>query len=179
MKRISGLISWFLRNLRENRIKTLSILAILFVLFLSASYVAVEATSTPSFCVSCHEIESAHASWLKSSHYDHKTDKPHATCRDCHVRPWSNPLGVIYDKTYHGIKDSYYHLTKTQEELMLPGSKQMRAIKASYSVHSSSCLKCHDDIINQRDKKGFFVHRNFGNQPDIRCTSCHKNLVHN
>src|SRR5512142_1752731 len=75
------------------------------------TYPAVELSSVPGFCRSCHVIEPAHESWQRSAHYlDPKTKKIRATCRDCHVPSWKEPWAVIAVKLEHGFGDTYHNL---------------------------------------------------------------------
>jgi len=72
----------------KNRIGIICITG--FIIFIIFTYSAVEITSTPSFCGTCHEIKPAIESW-KASDHSMKDGKIRATCQDCHIGSWKNP----------------------------------------------------------------------------------------
>jgi len=139
-----------------------------------ASVAAVELTSTPEFCSSCHEMKPAYDSWKNSKHYNVPAGKKRADCRDCHVPPWDMPLAVFYSKTYHGIKDVYRHFAE-KHELMDPGYHEKMKIHAPKGMYKESCLACHRDIYKKEYEGVVNVH---AHAKKANCASCHTGLVH-
>ncbi len=76
---------------------------IAFPLF-SMSYYTMVRTSTPEFCASCHEIQSAYNSWKTSTHVNNAQGFV-ADCMDCHLPAPHDTFNFFYQKTFHGIKD--------------------------------------------------------------------------
>ncbi len=143
----------------------------------AGSFIGVEATSTNAFCSSCHEMKPAYESYLKSSHYNLEEGKRIATCRDCHVPPWSNPAAVLWSKTYHGIKDIYKHFADS-EVLEDPGYHVIMRVNATKGIADSSCLQCHRDIFTKDYGEFVKIHVSVKNNRSSKCTSCHQYLVH-
>jgi len=141
------------------------------------TYVSVEATSTVDFCIQCHEMEPAYKSYLRSSHYNVADASRRATCRDCHVPPWTRPVSLLWTKTYHGVKDVYAHFAHP-DELMNPGFHEKMIAAAPGGIHNASCLTCHDDIYSDDYPGKVNIHATMKENSRSRCTDCHRNLVH-
>ncbi len=155
--------------------KVFFIIAALFVFGL-AIYWGVEYTSTPQYCVKCHEIEQAYETWKVSKHFQV------ANCRQCHISSWKNPISVLWEKTYHGLKDIYHHI-KDKEELGYPGYLDQMKVNGRKNFPVSTCIKCHESIFESKDKRIASFHKgiyqlNKQKNTNIRCVDCHKNLVH-
>ncbi len=142
----------------------------------AGSFIGVEATSTNAFCSSCHEMQPAYESYLKSSHYNPEEGK-RATCRDCHVPPWSNPPAVLWSKTFHGIKDIYKHFADS-EVLDDPGYHVVMRGHAAEGIADASCLQCHRDIFSKDYGELVNIHASVKNIRGSKCAYCHQNLVH-
>ncbi len=153
------------------------------LLLVGLSYPAVELTSGPGFCRSCHEISLAHESWTRSAHAnDAKTGKARATCRDCHVPSWKQPWAVVAVKLKHGFGDLYHHLAgheRHQDPEFYFGLKQ----KTLADVSDAKCLDCHQDIyrkdVRTTEESGEVrgLHSNEETRK-VRCVVCHKNTGH-
>jgi len=126
------------------------------------TYGAMEVSSTPSFCGSCHVMEPYYDSWEISSHAE-------IACVDCHIPP-----GMTAE------------LRKKFEAL----SMVARYFTATYGtnpwaeVADESCLECHDRRLLS-DTEAFGDVR-FDHQPHLselrrgkrlQCTSCHSQIV--
>ena len=148
---------------------------VILVLLLGITYASVELTSTVGFCTSCHEMGPAYASYLQSSHYRTHSGTP-VTCRQCHVPPWSDPISVLWSKTYHGVKDVYHHFADGDEMLTVGYQERMR-YNAPKGMANSSCLSCHepeDEVYEGRVN----IHPGVLGTGKARCVDCHKGLVH-
>ncbi|MEQ8189031.1 MAG: NapC/NirT family cytochrome c [Candidatus Eremiobacterota bacterium] len=145
-------------------------------------YPAVEMTSTPSFCSTCHEIKPAVESWKVSDH-GIVDGKARATCRDCHIPSWKNPASVIINKSTHGIKDTYHHFFSKEDigkEDFYFAIKH-RAIK---SMPDERCISCHKDIYDREKDiiesetgiiKGLHTEKEV---KKLSCLICHKHSGH-
>ena len=161
----------------RHKVAAAGILLALILVVAGATYVSVEATSTVDFCIQCHEMGPAYTSYLRSSHYNVDDPSQRATCRDCHVPPWSRPASVLWTKTAHGVKDVYVHW-KYSEDLMSPAFHEKMMAAAPAGIHNASCLKCHDDIRAKEYDGKVNIHKTIQDNDDSRCTDCHKDLVH-
>lgn len=126
------------------------------------TYGAMEASSTPAFCGSCHVMEPYYDSWEVSSHSD-------IACVDCHIPP-----GMTAE------------LRKKFEAM----SMVARYFTATYGtnpwaeVADESCLQCHDRRLLSGTE--VFGDVRFDHQPHLaelrrgkrlQCTSCHSQIV--
>ena len=150
---------------------------LLFFAVIGLTYVSVEMTSTPSFCVSCHEMKQAEVSWKESEHYNVPADKKRATCRDCHLPPWSKPVELLLSKAFHGAKDVTKHFTD-KEEMQYPGYYFKMKAHAGKSIHNSSCLACHSDIYEKKYEEYENIHTSLKKNKNMKCSSCHEGIAH-
>jgi nitrate/TMAO reductase-like tetraheme cytochrome c subunit len=162
---------------RLHKVKTLLLLVLCVFIGAGFTYWSVEATSTPEFCISCHEIQPAYDSWKESSHYKVPADKEIATCRDCHLPSWKNPVVLLWAKAYHGSKDVYHHIVD-KDKLDRYYYRYMMKIDARKNFPDAYCLKCHSDIYQQQEKELIIYHKNLKTNSNLKCVDCHKNLVH-
>jgi nitrate/TMAO reductase-like tetraheme cytochrome c subunit len=149
----------------------------LFLLFCLFSYFAVELTSTPAFCASCHEMKPAYDTWKLSTHYNVEKGKKQATCRDCHVPPWTKPVHVLWIKAYHGMKDVYKHFTDG-EEIHTAGYHDNMRFHAPHGMDNSSCLACHADIYKKTYDGYDNIHKALRFNSASKCAVCHSGMVH-
>lgn len=141
-----------------NKWKLLFFSVVAFVMIAGFSYGAIAATSTTSFCSSCHEMSPEYVSHISTTHSEIK-------CTACHIEPGftSTILGKLA-----ATKEVYRHVTRTQPNpITLP--KAMRDVV---------CLECHspnrvvsatDNLIEDHD-----VHLEQG----ISCVTCHSGVAH-
>ncbi len=146
------------------------------------SYISVEATSVPGLCRSCHEIEAAVQSWERSPHRT-VDGKERADCRDCHVPGWKRPWAVIRVKLYHGVRDTYSHLTgkARPEDPKFYFELKHDALK---DVGDDVCLSCHEkvrhkeqDVIKTEEGEVRGLHTSEA-AAGVACITCHKNTGH-
>ena len=126
------------------------------------TYGAMEASSTPAFCGTCHVMQPYYESWEISSHSE-------IACVDCHIPP-----GITAE------------LRKKYEAL----SMVARYFTATYGtnpwteVEDSACLECHERrLLSGTEVFGDIL---FDHAPHLselrrgkrlRCTSCHSQIV--
>ena len=142
----------------------------------SISYYTMVRTSTPEFCVSCHEIEFAYETWKTSSHTNNRQGFV-ADCMDCHLPAPHDTVNFFYAKTFHGIKDVLAHFFGGEYD------HQENREKAWASIKNYQCMKCHRNLLYIPDRRGaMLAHRDvLYARPgyEKQCLDCHKNLVHN
>jgi nitrate/TMAO reductase-like tetraheme cytochrome c subunit len=128
------------------------------VFLLGFSYTAVVATSTPTFCSSCHEMAPEYTTFEISSHSD-------ISCVQCHVKP--GLFNTLWHKV-EAMEEVYYHFIATPPN----------PIRMEEPIGNENCLQCHSrnrlvtasgDLIVAHDKH---VSKN------IPCVICHRGVVH-
>ena len=148
----------------ERKKKLLITIAVSFLLIVVAAGVGVKATSNPTFCITCHEIKPAYASWDSSPHKGYG-----ATCLDCHADP--GELNLIKRKV-SSIKEIYIHLSNTPDPVEIKGN-----------VPNNRCLECHSGI-SGKEHAGRDVTKFNGasgklhNDKNLQCSSCHIQSIH-
>jgi nitrate/TMAO reductase-like tetraheme cytochrome c subunit len=115
---------------------------------------AIEYTSSPGFCSSCHEIAPSVDGWRSSAH---AVDDA-ATCLDCHADP-----GFVGEMIAHigGLQEAYVHVTEK------PTAQDIDGL-----VPQARCLECHDDAW---DDEAFPVDHPTKESP---CGVCHRDSAH-
>jgi cytochrome c nitrite reductase small subunit len=126
---------------------------------------AIDYTSKPSFCGSCHLMQTRYVSWERSLHNG-------ATCFQCHSEP--GLVGEVQAKL-NGIKYLYYEYE---------GYRDVQILRAE--VSNASCMRCH--TIEEMDEKMQRAISPIQNPPtshsshvkdlNISCTACHGNIMH-
>jgi nitrate/TMAO reductase-like tetraheme cytochrome c subunit len=142
------------------RVELFFLFALLGVLSLIAGlgWGALEYTSRPAFCNSCHVMNTRFVSWQRSPHAGH------ATCIQCHSDPgtWEELKAHL-----NGLRYLY---------VMLTGEMTGPILKAE--VSDSSCQSCHQrerlpDVVRTH-KVSHGKHLAAG----LSCGNCHAGVVH-
>lgn len=128
------------------------------------TYVALEVTTRPQFCNSCHIMEPYYESWVNSSHAD-------VSCVECHYEPG---LLETFEGKFKALSQLAKYVTSTE------GSKPWA------EVSDYSCMRsgCHSQQLLEGELtygRVRFDHREhlIGMQrgEKLRCTSCHSQIV--
>jgi nitrate/TMAO reductase-like tetraheme cytochrome c subunit len=129
---------------------------------LIVTYGAMEASSTPRFCGSCHVMEPYYESWETSSHSS-------IACVDCHIPPG---LTAELRKKYEAIAMVARYFTGTY------------STNPWAEVDDAACLECHERrLLAGTEVFGDIL---FDHGPHLselrrgkrlRCTSCHSQIV--
>ena len=150
------------------------------VLVLIAGW-GLSATSTESFCISCHEMRVyAHAEYKNSGHDFNRTGK-RVTCPDCHVP------NDFFPKLWRKIRASqelYHHLTgkldtpeKYEQQRYQMALNVWREMKAN---DSRNCRDCHDSAqmnpqMQSEDARDSHLS---AVEEGLTCIDCHYAIVH-
>ncbi len=146
------------RQSTENLLKTvlLTLTSILFISLLSLG--GLQLSSTPEFCITCHEMKPEYVTWQASAHGK-------VNCIKCHIEP--GVTNVIKHKI-SAMKQLYYHFNKSY---YLP-------IEMPEPIPNQTCLGCHSlnrGISPSGDiKVPHLTHYNKG----VLCVECHAGVVH-
>ena len=126
------------------------------------TYGAIEVSSTPTFCGSCHIMEPYYDSWVSSSHGD-------IACVDCHIPPG---ITAELEKKYEALSMVARYFTGTY------GTNPWA------EVDDAACLECHDRrLLSGSELFGdvLFDHRPHLSElrrgKRLQCTSCHSQIV--
>jgi len=148
--------------------RTAILLAILLALMISVggggTYVAMELTTRPKFCNSCHIMEPYYTSWENSSH-------SHVACVECHYEPG---LLETFEGKFKALSQLAKYVTATE------GTKPWAEV-SDYSCMRSGCHS--ERLLEGEIQYGRirFDHRHhlvgLERGKKLRCTSCHSQIV--
>ena len=123
---------------------------------------AIEISSTPKFCGSCHVMKPYFESWVTSSHSG-------IACVDCHIAPG---LTAEIRKKYEAMSMVTRYFTGTY------------STNPWAEVDDAACLRCHERrLLSGKELFGDIL---FDHEPHLteirrgiklRCTSCHSQIV--
>ncbi|MCK4835307.1 MAG: cytochrome c nitrite reductase small subunit, partial [Candidatus Aminicenantes bacterium] len=125
---------------------------LLLLIFFSMSPLIVRETSTPSFCGSCHVMETEYEDWFKTGLHRN------IICVDCHL-PNNNIFSHLIWKVLDGTKDViffYGHIYSDQITISEHGKKTIK----------SNCIRCHKGMVSRMNVKS------------RDCWSCHRRVNH-
>lgn len=136
--------------------------ALAFGLFVVASLLAMQVSSTPDFCGSCHLMKPYYESWKNSKHNE-------IACVECHISP-----GITAElrKKYEALSMVVKYFTGTY------------STNPWAEVDDAACLRCHERRL--LDGREVFHGVLFDHTPHLtesrrglrlRCTSCHSQIV--
>ncbi len=138
-------------------------------------YSAVIWTSTPAYCVKCHELRPAYDTWKTSSHRINSHGVV-AECSDCHLPPSTDVAAFVAAKAKHTILDVWAHVTREEYD------REAMKKKAAADIPNAACRKCHSDLLYPPiSRGGMLAHRSMlyaREGYEKRCLDCHENLVH-
>lgn len=145
------------------RVSTLALTAGLLIgLGIVAMGTAVEVSSRPEFCGSCHVMAPYYDSWRESRHSK-------VACVDCHIPPG---VTAEFKKKYEALSMVASYFTGTY------GTNPWA------EIDDAACLRCHERrLLSGRELFGdiLFDHAahlaGMRRGKDLRCTSCHSQIV--
>ena len=141
----------------------------------SITYFTMVRTSTPDFCISCHEIVPAYEAWKTSTHANNRRGVV-ADCMDCHLPAAHDMFQFFYAKTWHGLKDVFVHF------LGKPYDREKARQVAYATIKNDQCLKCHRNILYIAHNRGAMLAHRTVLYPrpgyEKKCLDCHRPLVH-
>ena len=123
---------------------------------------AVQISSTPTFCGSCHIMQPYYQSWARSKHNK-------IACVECHISPG---IGAEVRKKYEAVSMVVKYVTNTY------------STNPWAEVDDAACLRCHERRLLEGKEQ--FHDVIFDHTPHLtesrrglhlRCTSCHSQIV--
>ncbi|MEH7253356.1 NapC/NirT family cytochrome c [Neobacillus niacini] len=144
-------------RIRLYKIMTLTVLFL--ALFFLLGAFGLEATSSSTFCSSCHEMKPEYYTWKASSHSE-------VDCVTCHTEP--------------GFKQT----AKDKADLIVKAVKKnyndsAAPIRMPKEIPDSACEKCHN--INQREftvTGDIIIPHDKHKDKEIECIQCHNGVAH-
>lgn len=143
---------------------------------------SLKVTSTNTFCVSCHSMQSPHLEWQGSVHYSNAKGI-RAGCADCHI-PHDNDWNYFKTKVFTGLKDVAYEFMGK-----IPDVETFEAKRAEMAQNvwrqmqendSVTCRSCHDatawDYFAQSEKAAT-AHLDMQASGET-CIDCHRGVAH-
>ena len=145
---------------RRGRVLIVSLFGVMICWLLVGGLAAgLHATSEPSFCASCHEMEVPYYQmWQESQHRD-------VDCISCHVDKGFMPL--LEAKTTRSFHDLYAHFVTGFET----------PIHQTHPVRDQACLTCHPDGRNLPDRDLGIRHTPHA-EKGVMCQDCHRKTSH-
>jgi nitrate/TMAO reductase-like tetraheme cytochrome c subunit len=140
-----------------NRWKLLFISLFTVLALFGVTYGAIEATSTPSFCKTCHEMGPEHITFEASAHNQ-------ISCVQCHVKPGA--VNEIVHKV-ESLKEVYYHVVGPPNP-----------IAQTVAVENENCEQCHSKNRLVTATGDLIVNHKGHIKEGIPCITCHSGVVH-
>jgi formylglycine-generating enzyme required for sulfatase activity len=138
---------------------------------------AIKATSTNTFCVSCHIHPAADAAWKRSVHYETQSGY-RVGCSECHLPPKGE--GYLWAKATTGLRDLWGYMFK--DSASFDWNDKGRLENARVHVFESSCIKCHENLfplkLTKAGEDAHLYYKQTKKTPDLHCINCHLNAGH-
>lgn len=113
----------------------------------------------PETCVNCHVMQTAYATWQRSSHAGV------ATCNDCHV-PHDTLLHKYTFKARDGLRHSAMFTLRLEPQVI-------HASEAAIPVIESNCRRCHQEVVH-----AVSIASPAPADDNRRCWDCHREVPH-
>ncbi len=156
-------------------------LVVLGVILFGGFNVALEATNTQQFCISCHSMKGNYEEYKETPHFKNPSGVQ-TGCPDCHVpRPYGAKLVakiMAAKDVYHEILGTIDTPEKFEAHRWDMASRVWAKMKAN---DSRECRACHDfqnmDVDNQ-SKQAKRRHLRVMEQGGKTCIDCHAGIAH-
>lgn len=138
----------------------------LFAYTVHASNMLSYLSSDPKACINCHTMNSAYATWEKSSH------KNVAKCIDCHL-PVGDVIAKYKSKAIDGWNHSVAFTMNTYKNNIKIGEDGASRVQAN-------CVRCHSSISSSINENADKYHNkdNVNLKTGRKCWECHKHVPH-
>jgi len=115
----------------------------------------------PSFCITCHMIQTANDSWQKARH---KPEYTKNSCNACHVQP-----GLV-----GSVKASIYGMENVYVFLFGPGEDDIKAYRPVYCTQKGCHAQMEKSVFGKKIKVNHEFHMKMG----YACVICHDRVAH-
>lgn len=147
---------------RTRRFRLIAIGGVAVLLVVGLLAIASRATSNPSFCVSCHEMQREVRSWAKSPHSE-------VTCYGCHA---GSGLASLIGAKFELVGFVLRHISGLYEDPINPRSEVQK------SVSTEACVRCHTTKRVVTPRRGIVIDHRIHPKKGIACTECHNRVSH-
>jgi cytochrome c-type protein NapC len=138
------------------------------------------ATSTETFCTSCHEMDSPYTQLQKTSHFNNSSGV-RATCADCHVPHEFGPKMIRKIEAAREVWGTITGVIDTPEKYAAHApAMKAREIARLRSNDSQECRNCHDVahmMTAIQSSKAQQYHQAMASQGKT-CIDCHAGIAH-
>ena len=145
------------------------------VLCVIAFNAALEATSAPQYCATCHEMEAAYQTWKLSEHGTGSSGV-RIECIQCHLPPKEKYFTYVAAKGCCGAKGVYKHYFGPEYDL-----EKIRK-KVLEQMLDETCVNCHDNLLARPSSPAARVAHMASlarpDSPEARCMACHEYTGH-
>lgn len=117
----------------------------------------------PKTCVNCHVMNTAYATWERSSH------ARVAKCTDCHV-PHDNIVKKYLFKAKDGVRHSYVFTAKKEPQVIRMHEEGQRVVQ-------NNCIRCHFNLIDQVSAHKVTYDKHLEGAGPL-CWDCHRETPH-
>ncbi len=142
----------------EGKLKLFILIAGLIVFTGVGSVAAIQVTSTPQFCSSCHEMQPEYVTWAASAHDT-------VACTKCHIQPGT--VNLLKHKI-NAMKQLYLHFTKTY----------VTPIELPEPIRNEVCLECHTTYRKITPSGDIIFPHQKHLDEKLECVKCHAGVVH-
>lgn len=149
----------------QSKAKKIKIFKVMTVLLLSGLGIyliltmGAQATSSPAFCASCHNMSPQVYTFKASSHSS-------ISCTDCHVA--SGVENLVREKA-SGVKQLYYTMT----------DNYLAPIRMPSLIPNESCQTCHNMELRHVSASGdIIINHEIHEINNIACVTCHDGVAH-
>lgn len=148
--------------------------------FSYTTYEVIEKTSTPEFCMKCHEMAPMRASYDTDVHGGAGRTGIRVNCVECHL-PHDNLFNYVFTKAKNGLTEVKTHFFGDVKSI---NWHKLREKRAKF-VYDDGCIKCHTNYLTNKKfkKKALKMHKHYkslkGTKKKLGCASCHNEVGHN
>lgn len=146
-------------RLNKNVYRILTVVLFCLVGLLIIIYGGTKATSTSTFCSSCHEMKPEYYTWKASTHSE-------VDCVSCHIEPGAKNL--VKAKA-DGVKELYKKVTNSYTA----------PIKMPSEIPNEACETCHNmDNRLVTPSEDIIIPHDTHAEKDVACIQCHSGVAH-
>ncbi|MGC4075987.1 MAG: NapC/NirT family cytochrome c [Rubrivivax sp.] len=151
------------------------------LVFVGATHVAFELTSSPDFCASaCHEMKQVADEYRQTPHHDSRSGV-RAQCADCHI---PKPLGAKLVKKLESAGELWAKLDgridtpeKFAARRLELAQREWARLKANDSRECRSCHHADGMATDKQTPRAQAMHALIGAEART-CIDCHKGIAH-
>ncbi len=142
----------------EGKLKAIVLVCGFLLLILALMVGALQLTSTPLFCQSCHEMRPEYVTWKASAHNK-------ISCVDCHIEPGAQ--NFVKHKL-NSFKQIYDHFT----------GNVLTPISLDIPIKDAVCERCHSTNRVVTPTGDIQIPHRVHKQNGVTCVTCHSAVVH-